>query len=153
MNVGMHLWKWVLIPLEICCVQTPYIYIHPFLFRFLAKYYKFCALTRSLIAIFRIRIHVKQFLTQPTYRQVWWTSVKAYKWFYTVLCKKTPEKWRNISYSDGKCWEYSVLKIILSFCLLGIYMAMQTEYCEEFVLIFIFHLVSWMMMIIYIRRV
>jgi len=67
--------------------------------------------------------------------------------------KKTPEKWRSISYSDGKHCEYSLLKIILSFCLLGIYMAIQTEYFEEFVLILIFHLVSCMRMIIYIRRV
>lgn len=65
---------------------------------------------------------------------MWWTSVKAYKLFCTLVQeKKTPEKWRNISYSDGKHCEYSVLKIILSFCLLGIYMAIQTEYCEEFV--------------------
>jgi hypothetical protein len=44
-------------------------------------------------------------------------------------------------------------KIILSFCLLGIYMAIQTEYCDEFVLILLFHLVSCMRVIIYIRMV
>jgi len=49
-----------------------------------------------------------------------------------VQGKKTPEKW-SISYSDGKHCEYSLLKISLSFCLLGIYMAIQTDYYEEFV--------------------